>query len=231
VLELAHPREEAREASPLGTARLQRQLSVEDAADRAGLTPDQVRWLEDGLLYRFPSPDRAVLAALVLADTLGIDGREARRLAGLPVPPRRSLRARLLGLVAVLVAVAAGVAAVVLAGRDEPGPSRADRIAAAEAQLPPRWKVSIVVLNGSGDVNHTRNVASRVGAMGYLIERVSRADRFDYRQTNVYYPPGGEALGARLARELGVAAKPLPGGSNPRRLVVVTGPAKGPGDE
>jgi hypothetical protein len=66
--------------------------------------------------------------------------------------------------------------------------------------------------------------------MGYLIERVSRADRFDYRQTSVYYPPGGEALAARLARELGVATKPLPGGASPRRLVVVVGPAKGPGD-
>jgi transcriptional regulator with XRE-family HTH domain len=230
VLELAHPREETREASPLATARLQRQLSVEEAAERAGLTPDQVRWLEDGLLYRFPSPDRAVLAALVLADTLGVDGREARRLAGLPVRVRRSRAARLAGLVAVLLAVGAGTAAVVLAGRDESRPSRAERVAAAEAQLPPRWRVSVVVLNGSGDVNHTRSLASRVGAMGYLIERVSRADHFDYRQTNVYYPPGGEALGARLARELGVAAKPLPGGSNPRRLVIVTGPAKGPGD-
>jgi transcriptional regulator with XRE-family HTH domain len=230
VLELAHPREETREASPLATARLQRQLSVDEAAERAGLTPSQVAWLEDGKLYRFPSPDKAVLAILVLADELGIDGREARRLAGLPVPPRRSLATRLIGLAAVLLAVAAGVAAVVLAGRDEGGPSRAERIAAAEARLPPAWTISVAVLNGSGDVNHTRSVASRIGALGYLIERVSRADRFDYRQTSVYYPPGGQGVGARLARELGVTSRPLPGGENPRRLVVVVGPAKGPGD-
>lgn len=230
VLELAHPREEVREASPLATARLQRQLSVEQAAELAGLTPSQVAWLEDGKLYRFPSPDKAVLAILVLAGELGIDGREARRLAGLPVPPRRSLATRLVGLVAVLLAVAAGVAAVVLAGRDEAGPSRAERIAAVEAKLPPAWTISVAVLNGSGDVNHTRSVASRIGALGYLIERVSRADRFDYRQTSVYYPPGGQGVGARLARELGVTAQPLPGGENPRRLVVVVGPPKGPGD-
>ena len=230
MLELVQTREETREASPLATARLQRQLSVEEAARRAGLTADQVAWLEDGRLYRFATPDKAVLAALVLADSLGIDGRDARRLAGLPVPPLRSRTTRVMGLLAVALAAAAGFGAVALADRGESGPSRAERIAAAEATLPPRWRISVAVLNGSGDVNHTRSVASRVGAMGYLIERVSRADRFDYRQTSVYYPPGGESLAARLARELGVTAKPLPGGTNARRLVVVVGPAKGPGD-
>lgn len=230
MLELVHPKEATREASPLATARLQRKLSVQEAADRAGLTPDQVAWLEDGKLYRFASPDEAVLAVLVLAASVELDGREARRLAGLPVRPRRSRAARVLGALAVVLALAAGVAAVALARGGEQGPSRAERIAAAEAQLPPRWRVSVAVLNGSGDVNRTRRVASRIGALGYGIERVSRADRFDYRQTNVFYPPGGESLAARLARELGVAAKPLPGGANPSRLVVVVGPQKGPGD-
>jgi transcriptional regulator with XRE-family HTH domain len=230
VLELAQSQEQTREASPLATARLQRRLTVEEAAARAGLTPDEVAWLEEGRLYRFPTRDRAVLATLLLGGALGIDLREARRLAGLPVPPRGSRGTRIVGLAAVLLAAAAGVAAVLLAGRDEAGPSRAERIAAAEARLPPRWTISVAVLNGSGDVNHTRGVASRIGALGYLIERVSRADRFDYRQTSVFYPPGGEGLAARLARELGVTARPLPGGANPRRLVVVVGPAKGPGD-
>lgn len=229
MLELVHPKEATREASPLATARLQRKLSVQEAAERAGLTPDQVAWLEDGKLYRFASPDEAVLAVLVLAASVELDGREARRLAGLPVAPRRSRAARVLGALAVVLALAAGVAAVALARGGEQGPSRAERIAAAEAQLPPRWRVSVAVLNGSGDVNRTRRVASRIGALGYGIERVSRADRFDYRQTNVFYPPGGESLAARLARELGVAAKPLPGGANPSRLVVVVGPQKGPG--
>lgn len=229
MLELVHPKEATREASPLATARLQRKLSVQEAAERAGLTPDQVAWLEDGKLYRFASPDEAVLAVLVLAASVELDGREARRLAGLPVRPRRSRAARVLGALAVVLALAAGVAAVALARGGEQGPSRAERIAAAEAQLPPRWRVSVAVLNGSGDVNRTRRVASRIGALGYGIERVSRADRFDYRQTNVFYPPGGESLAARLARELGVAAKPLPGGANPSRLVVVVGPQKGPG--
>jgi LytR cell envelope-related transcriptional attenuator len=230
VIELVRPQEQTRHASPLATARLERQLSVEEAAARAGLTPDEVKWLEDGRLYRFPTRDGAVLATLMLGGALGIDLREARRLAGLPVTPRRSRATRIVGLAAVLLAAAAGVGAVVLASRDEAGPSRAERIAAAEARLPPRWTISFAVLNGSGDVNHTRSFASRIGALGYLIERVSRADRFDYRQTSVFYPPRGESVAARLARELGVTARPLPGGADPRRLVVVVGPPKGPGD-
>jgi len=38
-------------------------------------------------VYRFPSPDDALLGALLYGSALGIDNREARELAGLPVPP------------------------------------------------------------------------------------------------------------------------------------------------
>ena len=72
-------------------------------------------------------------------------------------------------------------------------------------------------------------MASRIGALAYTIRHVGRADRFDYRQTAVYYEPGGRANAIRLARRLGVVTKPLPGGTNPRRLVVVVGPSRGPG--
>jgi hypothetical protein len=74
-------------------------------------------------------------------------------------------------------------------------------------------------------MNYTRSVASRIGALAYRIERVTRADRFDYTQTAVYFHPGGERLAERLAKELEVQARPLPGGGNPSRLVVVVGPA------
>ena len=85
------------------------------------------------------------------------------------------------------------------------------------------------VLNGAGDINWTRQVASRIGALGYRLGRVARASRFDYRSTAVYYEPGGQALAIRLARVLGTITTPLPGGSNPRRLVVIVGPRRGPG--
>src|ERR1044072_8050096 len=50
------------------------------------------------------------------------------------------------------------------------------------ATLPPPWKVSIDVLNGSGDINYTRRVASRVGSFGYRIQHVPRADRLAYSE-------------------------------------------------
>ena len=98
------------------------------------------------------------------------------------------------------------------------------------ATLPPPWKVSVDVLNGSGDINYTRRVASRVGSYGYRIQHVTKANRFDYRETAVYFEPGGASLAKRLAAQLGgVQARPLPGGSNPRRLVVIAGPAHATG--
>ena len=96
---------------------------------------------------------------------------------------------------------------------------------AAASDLPPPWRVDVDVLNGSGDMNYTRSVASKIGALAYRIERVTRADRFDYTQTAVYFQPGGERLAERLAKQLDVQARPLPGGGNPSRLVVVVGPA------
>src|SRR3989440_12360577 len=84
----------AEQRSALAALRLQRKLTVEEAAKRAALWPDQVEWLEDGRLYRFPSSEAAILALLRYATSLGIDHRETRRLAGLPVepPPRRQFR-------------------------------------------------------------------------------------------------------------------------------------------
>ena len=102
-------------------------------------------------------------------------------------------------------------------------------VAASEPGLAPPWKISVDVLNGSGDINYTRQVASRIGSMGYLIARVARADRFDYPRTAVYFEPGSQGIGVRLARQLGVGAQTLPPGTQPRKLVVIVGPPRGPG--
>src|SRR5438105_15477866 len=85
-MELVQPLEGVAEHSPLARARLHRQLTVEETARRAGISEECVRWLEEGRVYRFPSPDDALLAALLYGTALGIDNREARELAGLPVP-------------------------------------------------------------------------------------------------------------------------------------------------
>lgn len=227
VMELVPALESRPETPALATARMRRQLTVERAAKLARLTPDEVTWLEEGRLYRFPSSDAALLALLLYSTALGVGRREARELAGLPILPRPTLgdrgRRTAVGVAAAVIAAAA-LGALVVSGMVRG--SNSERAAGAAATLPPTWKISVDVLNGSGDMNYTRRVASRIGSMAYRIERVSRADRFDYPETAVYFHPGGERVAERLAGDLRVQAKPLPGRGNANRLVVVVGPAQ-----
>lgn len=215
------------ETPPLAAARLRRQLTLEAAAKLARLTPEEVTWLEEGKLYRFPSGDSAALALLLYATGLGINRREARRLAGLPIVarPRREQVRQVAGMLIGAIMLAAIIGAFVLPGLAHTA-GKPGAIASANATLPPPWKVEVDVLNGSGDMNYTRTVASKIGALAYRIGRVTQANSFAYRQTAVYFPPGGEQLGQRLAGQLGVQALPLPGGTNARRLVVIVGPAR-----
>jgi hypothetical protein len=215
------------ERPPLAAARLRRQLTVERAAKLAKLTADEVSWLEEGRLYRFESSEAAVTALLLYSTSLGISRREARQLSGLPVLPRptltdaKSKTAFGVGLSVVAATVAAALLLPGLVRGSSPEPT-----SPSQAGLPATWKISVDVLNGSGDMNYTRRVADRIGSKAYRIERVSRADRFDYPETAVYFHTGGERIAERLADELKVAAKPLPGRGNPKRLVVVVGPAR-----
>src|SRR5258707_10180802 len=106
----------AADESPLAHARLKRQLTIDEAAKRAGVAPEEVHWLEEGRLYRFPTPDRAVLVTLLYATALGIDHREVLELARLPPPPLPANPLRRLGAVAAIAAlVLAATLAVVLA--------------------------------------------------------------------------------------------------------------------
>ena len=227
-MELVHPLEPTGEESPLARARLHRQQTIEEAARRAGITEDEVRWLEEGRVYRFPRPDDALAATVLYASALGIDNREARDLAGLPVPPlpvERNPVPRLLVVGGVAIALTL-LATLLLLTRSDGKRT----ITASAAILPPPWRISVTVLNGSGDINYTRRVASRIGAFGYTIKNVSRADNFSYPQTAVYFPPSCEGIAVRLAKQLGVNTKPLPGGQGPCLLYVIVGPARGPGE-
>lgn len=219
LVEAAALEQQRAEPSPLARARVKRRLTADEAARRAGLTPEEVAWIEDGRLYRFGSSEKATLALLLYATALDISRREARHLAGLPLLEPTS-KNRLL--------VLAGIAAVALAVT---GVFELPRVidlrsgaTASTETLPPPWKISVDVLNGGGDIAYTRRLADRIGSMAYQIKHVSRADRFDYPKTAVYFPPGGEGIGQRLADELGVEARPLPSGKNPRRLVVIAVP-------
>jgi len=226
------PQEAVHDRSPLASARLHRQLTVEEAARRAGLSTDQVQWLEEGRVYRFPSADAAIQATLLLAAALKIGGHEARKLAGLPVPPRPldvNPAARLIGVAALSAALMALVAFVLVpAVSGTPAPA-VDPVVAQAATLPKPWAIQVDVLNGAGDINWTRQTASRIQSLAYTVKKVGRADRFDYPRSAVYYSPGGRLIAVRLARQLGFVTRPLPGGANPKRLVVIVGPQRGPG--
>ena len=225
----AAPQLDPLEPSPLASARLQRKLTVEEAARRAGNSPEQIRWLEEGRVYRFPVADDALIAVVLYATALGIEQDEARALARLPVEPKppRFSRARIVTVAAAIVLLAAlGVA--LLGGFGGSSRVLGGNTARNHATqpLPPAWRLSVDVLNGGGDIYYTRALASKIGGLGYKIRRVTKANRFDYPATAVYFEPGGDAYGARLAGQLGVEARPLPGGSNPRRLVVIAGPPR-----
>src|SRR5436305_11083381 len=208
--------------SGLTALRLQRKLTLDEAAKRAALWPDQVQWLEEGRLYRFPSSNAAVLALLRYATSLGIDHREARGLSGLPVepPPRRPFARWIAAAGAAVLLTVLGTALFLAFGRGGGLTS-----GARAASLPAPWKVTVDVLNGDGDINYTRQLADRVGSFGYRLGHVTKAGRFNYQRTFVYFEPGGVELAKRLASQLGCGTvSPLPGGRNARRLVVIAGP-------
>jgi LytR cell envelope-related transcriptional attenuator len=213
--------------SPLGAARLRRRLTVEEAAARAGMGIDEVKSLEENRMYRFGSSANALAAALVYATALGISQREAREMAGLPVASgflRTSRRRRAAALtVFVVMSLMLGwfVARPQLAPSGE-SPPLATPQAHAEPLLP-HWEIQVDVYNGTGVGNAAAGLANEVAGLAYRIGAVQDARRKDYLETLVYYPPGAEGIAHRLARELGIGVTALPGGDDPRRLVVVVG--------
>ena len=222
----AHSKQSRADESPLAHARLKRQLTIDEVAKRAGVAPEELHWLEEGRLYRFPTPDRALLVTMLCATALGIDHREALELAGLPAPPllpANPLR-RLGSLAAVAALIVAATLAIVLAQSGLEAEAVRGRLGCATT-LPAPWAINVVVLNGNGDYVWTRQVASRIQALSYKIVKVAKATSFNYPQTEVYYPPGAVAIATRLAKQLDVPVQPLPGGLDSRRLVVIVGPA------
>lgn len=216
-----------REASALGAARVRRRLTVDEVAARAGLEPEDVSALEEGRIYRFPSVQAALSAALLYAAALGIEEREARRLAGLPVG-RRLVEAWSVRRWLAALAFTAAVGTLVWFGvvpELSPRPEQATRAVAAvaDADLPQPWEIEVHVFNGTQRPNAATRVADEIAGLAYRIGNVGNATRTDYPETRVYYPPGGEAIADRLARELGVRTAALPGGKDPHRLIVIVG--------
>ncbi|HET9213738.1 MAG TPA: LytR C-terminal domain-containing protein [Gaiellaceae bacterium] len=217
--------------SPLVAARLRRRLSLEEAAARASLDVDAVKNLEEARTYVFPSAADALAAAVVYASALGIGEREARELAGLPVESvveRWSLRRW--AIVTAFVATVAGLMIFVLRPQFLPAEApvaapAAPRVAAAP--LPERWEIQVDVYNGTTRGSAAAGLANEIAGLAYRIGEVGNADRRNYTETRVYYPPGADAIAHRLAGELGVGTTALPGGDEERRLVVIVGRAGG----
>jgi hypothetical protein len=217
--------------SPLASARIRRRLTVEDAAARARLEVVDARALEEARIGHFASPERALAAALVYAAALDISAREARRLAGLPGawrPDGRAALRRLLALLAFALAAAAFLWAMAVPDiwhRDAaPAPPPAPAAKPPQpSPLPEPWEIQVDVLNGTARGSAAAGLANEIAGLAYRIGTVHDADRADYAETRVYFPPGGEAIARRLADQLGVGTTALPGGNDPRRLVVIVG--------
>jgi transcriptional regulator with XRE-family HTH domain len=216
--------------SPLVAARLRRQLTVEEAAARASLDVDAVKSIEESRTYVFPSTADAIATAVVYASSLGITEREARELAGLPVETvaeRWSLHRW--AFVLVFTVAFAALLIFVLRPQFFPAspplpPAPVTKTAAPPAEpLPEPWEIQVDVYNGSKVGNAASGMANELAGLAYRIGEVRNADRRTYGETRVYYPPGGEEIGQRLAKELGVGTTALPGGDDPLRLVVIVG--------
>jgi hypothetical protein len=221
-LELLEPVEASAATSPFAAARARRQLTVEEAAKRSGLTRDQVVWLESGRVYAFRTPEDALAAAMLLCAALDVDTHTARELVGLPTLPRpiqRNPRGRLAVIaLVVVVALAAAASGYLLRGGSVPG--------VAGSALPPPATIAVSVWNGAGDRNFTAQIANQVRGLGYAVPTVVPADRFTYTETAVYFGAREHAIAARLAKQLCVPLKQLPTGSSPDSLVVIAGPAR-----
>ena len=219
-------------SSPLVAARLRRRLTLEEAAALTSLEIDDIKSLEESRTYRFPSTAHAIAAIVVYASALGITEREARELAGLPVSSvveRWSLRrwAIVLGFLTVVAAFLVFVLGPQLFPAGPPAPAApAVKPSPAAVPLPERWEIQVDVYNGTRQGNAASSLANEIAGMAYGIGEVRNADRRNYAETRVYYPPGAEAIAQRLASELGVETTALPGGDDPSRLVVIVGQSR-----
>ena len=208
-----------RRPSPLAEARERHGLSITQVAFRTGLSEEEIEWLEEGRLYRFPSQNQAILSGIVYATAVGIDRFEARRIAGLPLTGvvRVNAKARLV-VVGALAALLSALGVMVARAEHPPDahPNGSSRRSRTRTCTPP-WKLQVTVENGSGDINWTRTLASRVGAMGYTIAQRSAAPTASTtRARRVYYGPGGQAVGVRLRAPSSPRRPTQCAGSHPR---------------
>ena len=166
-MEASIPVLEARgETPPLAAARMRRKLTVESAAKLAAAHSRRGDVARRGQALSLPLERRRANGPAPLLDRArhrAPRGEKAGRPSDLhPAPP------------------GAGSPGGRNDGRRRPSTRRGRSVrppgilrkettppAIAEAGLPPTWKVEVDILNGSGDMNYTRSVASKIGAFAY----------------------------------------------------------------
>ena len=231
AMELARPlaAEPPAQTSPLTSLRLQRKLTVEEAAKRAALWPEQVEWLEEGKLYRFQGQRHRRARAAALRDlardrpprgapALGDAGRAARATPGRPLARRRrGARGRRRG--------------HVRRSRSGSAAATAPRPRSSTARPCRRRGRSRSTCSTAAATSTTRaGWRASVGSFGYRIQHVTRANRFDYKQTRSTSSPAAPGSPSAWPRSSAASPMhPLPGGTNKRRLVVIVGPAHATG--
>ena len=166
------------------------------------------------------------------ASALGITEREARELAGLPVSSvveRWSLRrwAIVLGFLTVLAAFLVFVLRPQLFPAGPPAPPPLREAGSGRGTTPGALGDPGRRLQRHPAGECRLGLANEIAGMAYGIGEVRNADRRNYAETRVYYPPGAEAIAQRLARARR-GDDGLPGGDDPSRLVVIAGQSRWP---
>ena len=108
-----------------------------------------------------------------------------------------------------------------------PGSGQA-RKAPALPPLRPRFRISVLVLNGNGTSGVAGATASRLLGRGYRSAAATNAANDAYATTLVLYRPGWEREAQRLAKDAGVKVVApldgsLPAGSARDQLVLILG--------
>ena len=199
MLELAHTLDAVPQPSPLREARERRELTPRAVALRSGLTEEQIEWLEEGRIYRFPSQSAAIMAAVVYATAIGVDRAEARRLAGLPVGRTIGVNAKArlaaVGLVAALLSALA-----VMVARPEPAAdAHAHPHGRGDPEREPAGAVEAPDQRRERQRRHRAGrVRSQAGSARWATRsRTSAAPTGSRtRRPTVFYGPGGQAIGA-----------------------------------
>ena len=214
--------------SPLARARVHRQLTIDEAARRAGVAPEECTGSKraGSTAFRPPTARCSRRCSTRRRSSSTTARRSGWRGCDVPpIPPEANPLKRFGAITAFAALILAAVLAVAFARNESTGKPN------ASVARRPRRAAGAVGDQGrraERQRRHRLHAHGRVAHPGAVVPNPEgrQGGGFNYPQTQVYYPPGGQAIGERLAKQLDVPMQPLPGGNDPKRLVVIVGPEK-----